>query len=103
MPSIFASLFLPELPVLLVWAGGLGLAVATRRRHPQKSLLVICALVLLVFDVIAGAWSTARLPFLLPGGSGAALGLAAAARGLLRAVAWVLILIAVFAGGGNGA
>ncbi len=96
MPSIFATLFLPELPVILVWAGGLALSAATWRRHARVSALVIGALALLVLDVVAGAWSMARLPVLLPGGSGTALGLAAGLRGLVRAAAWVLILVAVF-------
>jgi hypothetical protein len=95
-PAIFLTLFLPELPAILVWLAGLVLAIVTWRRHPQVSGLVICSLVLFLLDVVAGAWSAARLPFLAGGAAGMLVGLAAGLRGLVRALAWILILVAVF-------
>ena len=95
-----ASLVL-QLPVLIVWGAAVLLAVVRWQRHPTVSLLVIAAA--LVYGCAAvsawfgNRWLLTGLPtmgaavprHLLAWGIG--LGLA-----VLRALAWVLLFVAVF-------
>ncbi len=92
-----------QIPLLAVWLLGAVLAVVFWQRNPRGALLILLACVICLFDVVAFGVIYAVLPQFLPrvmdlGGIGfrtiySALGLI---RSCLIAVAWVLVLVAVF-------
>lgn len=95
--------YLVQAPIVLVWLVGIGLAVAHWQRHPRVSLLVVSAIVLSLLTVLIGTplnlwlplatrnfgWSTGQL--------GVVLLLTNVVRSLIAAVAWGLMIAAVFA------
>ena len=92
-----------QLPLLAVWVVGAALAAAHWQRDPRSALFVLLACLVCIFDVIAFGIVYAILPMLLHGGMDVGgfnirfiyqgLGFV---RSCLIAVAWVLVLVAVF-------
>lgn len=93
---------LVQAPLFLVWFLGIILSLIWRQRHPQVSLLVIISSVILVIETFVGTLVTVWLPAYAMqnnwtssqiGGLFSVIGLI---RTLFSAVAWGLILMAVF-------
>ncbi len=92
-----------QVPLLAVWVVGAVLAAAYWQRNPRSALLILLACLVCIFDVIAFGVIYAVLPMLMRGGMNIAgfntrfvyqgMGFV---RSCLIAVAWVLVLIAVF-------
>lgn len=96
--------YLAAAPLILVWLAGIALAAFAWRHQRCAAILTIAACVLaLVTLLLNTAWSV-LLPPLVPrrGGSASELGLLFAFSGSLQAtaiaVAWGLLLAAIFAG-----
>jgi hypothetical protein len=82
-------------PVLIVWTVGIALAWATRRRHPQVSLLAGVAFALQILQTLCGTlafyWVTTHGAY-----SGSIFNVLAFVQMGISATAWALILIALF-------
>lgn len=96
--AIFFSTLFPQLPILLIWIVGIGLAVSRWKRHPQVSRLALIGLSgLLILTIISSVTSALLLPLVGRGEVeqgvfvGVNLGLS-----LLRTVMWGLVVTAVF-------
>jgi hypothetical protein len=94
-----------RLPETLLWAAGLLLALLHWRRNPRIALLALMAFILLLTLQLVGGYLDTQLPVLLsaPGGlaagnPGMALTFSACGQSLIAAVAWGLILLALFGG-----
>ncbi len=103
--DIFVStlgMYLIQLPVLIVWLVGGVLALVHWRRHPRVSLLALIALGVFFIQMLVGTYLSIWLPMTLvrQGMSAAQMGLIMMARGvvqsLVSAVAWALLIAAVF-------
>lgn len=99
--NLFTNL-LPTLPILLVWLVGIILAIVNWGKYPRVSLVALIGLGLLLLLTFTGTAISALLPFLMqrPGTSAPGIaniwGIFNIVLGLLRAGAWVLILVAIF-------
>ena len=100
---VLANLFggLPtQLPVLLVWAVGIVLAVAHWRRHPRVSALLVAGLAIYMVATLLVAFLNATTPWFAArrptAHVGLLLGIASVGRSFIGAVAWGLALAAVF-------
>jgi hypothetical protein len=104
MSSLTAVLgaLLPGVPLYLVWLAGLGLAVVHWERYPKVSLLLTLGLAILFIQSLAGAVLSTWLPVMLsrrgmmPSRMGVLFAVQGVVMGLVRAVAWGLVLGAVF-------
>lgn len=92
-----------QFPLLAVWVIGAVLAVAFWKRDPRSALLVVLVCLIGLFDVVAFAIVYAVLPRFLHGGmdlGGISMQMIYSVVGLVRsclmAVAWTLLLVAVF-------
>jgi hypothetical protein len=99
-----ATSCLAQSPLLLVWVGGLFLALTRWERHPRTSLFIVIAIVL---EVVALGSSLFFVTWLIPllyeqGWGTTNMGLAVAGstffHALLSAIAWGLLIYAVFYG-----
>ena len=104
-PFVVVSNLFISLPLLLVWLGGILLAITYWPRYPRVAVLVVCALALACLSLFVSALTpSALLPVLvqLRGGTvrrlSATLFLAGIVRTLLDAGAWGLLIAAAFAG-----
>jgi hypothetical protein len=92
--------------LLLVWLGGIILAIAYWPRYPRVALLVVIALALLCLSSIVGGTVGTLLPRVMLS-RGTARGLSAAffllgiTRGIIDAVAQGLLVAAIFVGRGR--
>jgi len=97
--------FVSQLPVLLAWLAGVGLALLHWRRNPRVALLALIAFILLLTLQLVGGYLDTQLPTALSGVAGGnpglALTLSACGQSAGAALAWVLILIALFGGRGR--
>jgi hypothetical protein len=107
-PFVVVSNLVISLPLLVVWLGGILLAIAYWPRYPRVAALAICALALACLSLFVSALTTsALLPVLvqLRGGTvrrlESTLLLAGIVRTLLDAFAWGLLVAAVFVGRGQ--
>lgn len=92
-----------ELPLLLVWLAGIGLALARWRAHPRVSLLVTLACAIsLVATVLATPLMILPMALREHGWAVTRIGFVMSAVGLLLTIAsasaWILVLAAVFSG-----
>jgi hypothetical protein len=98
------QLYLPQLPLLLVWLVGALVALITLRRHPRISALVLIAMFLLigqsVFGTFALHWFTTNQSRgrMSPQELTTQLMGLNLARAGFTAAAWALILVAAFSG-----
>jgi hypothetical protein len=97
-------LYLPQLPLLLVWLAGILVALFTLRRHPRTSALVLIAMFLLIGQSVFGtfAWHWLTTSYSRAGTTQQELATQLMALNLARAgfttAAWALVLVAVFSG-----
>ncbi len=100
---IFSSL-VGSLPLLLVWLGGAGFAIARWRQHPRVSMMALIGFLILVLEVILNtAWfavfadlginSLSSAPFVYAADMAANLVFFA-----LRLAGFVLVILAVYQG-----
>jgi hypothetical protein len=98
------QLYLPQLPLLLVWLAGTLVALFTLRRHPRASALVLIAMFLLIGQSVFGTFALHWLTMSYPraGISQEQLATQLMVLNLARAgfttAAWALVLVAVFTG-----
>jgi hypothetical protein len=97
------TLFLPQLPLLTVWLVGMLVAFLNLRRHPRVSALVLIALFLLIGQSVFGTliiYMSTRptAPGLSIAEVGSFMTAVSVVRAGLSAVAWGLILVALFSG-----
>jgi hypothetical protein len=101
LPAIGVA-YLTQIPLWLVWLGGLVAAVMTRRRHPKVSLLVVLALLTLVVGTALFIGMNVWLPGYLAARSYGPVDVrlydivAGAAHAVSNAVACGLLLAAIF-------
>jgi hypothetical protein len=92
--------FVAQLPEMLAWLAGIALALFHWRRNPRLALLVLIAFILLLTLRLVGGYLDTQLPTALSGVAGGnpglALTLSACAQSVAAALAWVMILIALF-------
>lgn len=92
---------LTQLPVLLVWVVGILLAVTRWGRHPRVSALLVAGLAIYVGMTLLAAGLNATVPWFAstrPAAYvGLLLGIVSVGRSFIGAVAWGLVLAAVFA------
>jgi hypothetical protein len=103
LPYVFMQ-FLTWLPLYLLWLLGIILAVIRWQRHPKVSILAGLAFVILIVNGMASTITFAWLPGYLQTGQnysaeqvGQVLSVARVFFNLVSAVAWALILVAIFA------
>jgi hypothetical protein len=94
---------LAQLPEFAVWFTGLVLALVNWRRTPRAAPLIVLAMLLLITLRLVAGYVTEQLPVLLGGAQGptaaqlaAALTLSTCAQSSIAAMAWGLVLAAVF-------
>jgi hypothetical protein len=98
------TVYLTQLPVILVWLIGLVLSLVYWRRHPTVSLLAIVAIVGFLITSLIGTYLSVWLPLILQerGWSIGQIGMLLTARSiigsLVSAVLWALLLAAIFGG-----
>lgn len=99
--GFLASLFVYT-PLILVWISGLLLATSLWNRHRAVAILLASACALALLTDLVGAAYTASIPFIysVQTRSVSRIGLLSVAigfsRGLLMAVAWGLVLVAIW-------
>jgi hypothetical protein len=99
-----ATSCLTQSPLLLVWVGGLFLAVTRWERHPRTSLFTLIAIALEFVALVSSLFFvTWLIPLLYQQGWGATnMGMAVAGstffHAILSAVAWGLLIYAMFYG-----
>jgi hypothetical protein len=98
------SQYAVQAPLLLVWLGGLFIALGRWQRHPRVSLLTVILCAVLVGESLLGTFFYAWLPgFMLErGNSATTMGLIFAVvggvRSLIHAALWGLALFIIFRG-----
>ena len=90
-------------PLLVVWVVALVLAIARRRRHPRASRFIIISMILFVVMALVSIPVNAIVPqLLIESGEHEGLEVFFMAKGalytLVEVAAWVLLLVALFAG-----
>jgi hypothetical protein len=101
--AVLASLLFQS-PILLVWFAGFILALVYWRRHPRASLFTIIALVIFLVETLVDTYLNLWLPFQLSERNIAAgqIGQIYMVKGIVTsiigAVAWGLIVAAIFSG-----
>jgi hypothetical protein len=89
-------------PLILIWLVGIIVAIVTWRKHPPVSILTILALLLFLFNVVAGETFIQQVIFQFHARGLPArmvttlLTLTAVLRTVISITAWVMILAAVF-------
>ena len=102
-----ATSCLSQSPLLLVWVGGLFLALTRWEQHPRTSLFTLIAIILEVVALVSSLLLVTWLvPWLFQQGWGMTnirLALAASTffHAILSAVAWGLLIYAIFYGRDN--
>jgi hypothetical protein len=103
VPYIFTQ-FLTWLPLYLLWLLGIILALVRWQRHPTVSILAGLAFVILIVNSMASTFTTAWLPGYLQTGQNYSAEQVASVLlvvrvffNLISALAWALILVAIFA------
>jgi hypothetical protein len=98
------SVYLIQLPVVLVWLVGVILSLFYWQRHPQVSLWTLIAIVVLFAESFVSTYLNIWLPIKLhsAGWTSSQLALIYPVMGgiesLIRAVAWGFLLAAIFRG-----
>jgi hypothetical protein len=102
LPSVFLR-FLPLLPLYFLWVLGIVLALILFRKHPRVSMLAAAACVIMIANSMTSALVYTWLPgFLLQGQNytqeqfSQAMAVVGVGFNLVSAVAWALILAAIF-------
>lgn len=96
------SAYLTQIPVILVWLAGIVIAIYNRRRYPQAAVLTLIAVLLFLFTSLAGTAFNTWLPFALHARGMAAsrmgliAGIISIVRAILNAIAFGLLLAAIF-------
>ncbi len=92
-----------QLPIFIAWLIGMMLAVINWRRYPRVSLLTFLALILFIVLALASPVINTWLPLLLhaqfgtPFRQGTAIGaFIGFIESAIRAIAWLLLFIAIF-------
>ena len=99
--TVLSQLFV-EIPLLVVWIGGLVWAIRTWSRHPRVSLLVVVGLAIQIVDTLGASALNGTMPFLMEhyGSSIQEMGVfytvIGIGRSLASTAAWALILVAMF-------
>lgn len=94
--------YLVQIPVFLVWLAAIILAVIHWRRHPRVSLITLIAFGMFFVAALVGTALISWLPLALherglPGSQmGNVVIIANFLRGLFDAVAWILLVAAIF-------
>ena len=106
--SVAAREYVTYIPFFVVWLVGIVLAFVFMRRHPTASSLVIFGFLLLFAEALAGTYYSIllefRMAFMEDGGRLRwVFILIAYIRSGVKAVAWVLFLIALFGWRSRGA
>ena len=104
MPEIVGTVsnVLIQLPMLLAWLVGVVLSLFNWRRQPRISLLTLSAIALLFVELIVSTYLNLWLPITLSnkgwnmGQLSLLLPVIGAGESLVRAVAWGLLLAAIF-------
>lgn len=91
-------LYLGQLPIYLIWLAGIVLSVMYRRKYPKVSLLAGIAFVVLLISSLISNYLAMWLPFVLIGSPNRStiLAINALVQSLIQAVAWGLVLVAIF-------
>src|SRR5688572_30697133 len=98
------SQYAVQAPLLLVWLGGIFIALGRWQRHPRVSLLTVILCAVLVGESLIGTFFYAWLPSFLVGRgeSATALGMiftvVGGVRSLIHAALWGLALFIIFRG-----
>lgn len=93
---------LGRLPLLLVWAVGIVVAVVQWQKHSRVSALLVGGLAILLVNAVAGAVFNGYLPVMLSDGGmmqgspGKMIAVVSVVQTLVSAIGWVFVLIAVF-------
>jgi hypothetical protein len=89
-----------EFPVFLVWAAGIIIAISRWRRHPRVSMLVVGGLALHLAANVLHVCASVLIPYVLASGDRDHIMVAYSVIQIvfagLYAVAWGMILLAVF-------
>ena len=99
-PTLMSLLI--KLPVCLVWLAGIVVALVFWRRQPRVSLLTLIAIIILAFISLVGTYFSISIPFLLDrqgmdiGQLGMIIVTFNIAIAVITAVAWALLLAAIF-------
>ena len=99
---MLSSYLINQLPVILVWIVGVILALFHWKRYPRVSLMALAAIVIFFLNSAAGAFLSLYLPLTLRerGWSTSQMSLVytanAIVQSLIAAVAWGLVLAAIF-------
>jgi hypothetical protein len=102
LPMLFS--YLVQSPILLVWLAGFILAAVHWRKHPQVSLLTVIALAIFLIEALVDTYLNMWLPLMLSerGMAAMQIGQFFTAKGILTsiigAVAWGLLIAAIFSG-----
>jgi hypothetical protein len=100
--AAFVNACVVHLPSLVVWIVGIAFAIIYWRKHPQISALALIGIALLALVTIVGTIVSLWLPSVLferglrAEEIGWAFSLIGIVQSLIGAVAWALILLAVF-------
>ena len=95
--------YLVQSPLVLVWLVGLGLAITSWRLHPPVSLLATSAFIVAFVTLLLGTALNRWLPLMVQAGGWSVSQLSVAflvsgvVQSLANAIAWGLMLAAVFA------
>ena len=93
---------LTAMPMIIVYAIGIAIAISRRRQHPGVSLLAILALTIQIFLTVATRISSLLLPLTLKdrGWSTAQIGQVFFAQSvivaLLQTAVWIMVVYAIF-------
>ncbi len=96
------SVYIAQVPPLILWLVGIGVALATLRKHPRRSAFTLIALGLLLLENVATTGTSIAVPFLFarhniePATVGNILLAVNITSVLLKVVAWALLLITIF-------
>lgn len=101
LPSFFGAL-LTQLPVFLVWLGGMILALMNWKKYPRVAALVLTALLILFFNALAALFLSVWLPMALHSSElgmqrfGLIMGLRSFLQALISGLAYALLIWAAF-------
>lgn len=103
-PNIWSILqsYAVQIPVVLVWSVGLVMAIANWDKHRKAALLTLVSLGVSILNLTVGGYLSMMIPMRIshsdPSAGYATMMVVTITRYLLSALAWGLILAAVFAG-----
>jgi hypothetical protein len=97
------GIFFVRVPVIIIWLVGIGVAIWKSKKNPPVSLLACIALLMLLLEAPGGGFLSHVLPLMMRGQPEigplpmaylvTAIGII---QGLLEAIAWGLLIVAVF-------